>query len=52
MFARFKFVVKQYCVHTCYKLRSLTGHSVYRELCVVTLFKYIHGAASAFKKKM
>ena len=49
MFARFKFVVKRYCVHTFYKSRALTAHSVFRLLCVVTLFKYIHGAASAFQ---
>jgi hypothetical protein len=39
MFARFKFVVKRYCVHAFYKSRALTGHSVFRLLCVVTLFK-------------
>ena len=49
MFARFKFVVKRYCVHTFYKSRALTAHSVFRLLCVVTFFKYIHGAASAFQ---
>jgi hypothetical protein len=49
MFARFKFVVKRYCVHAFYKSRALTGHSVFRLFCVVTLFKYIHGAASEFQ---
>jgi hypothetical protein len=48
MFARFKFVVKRYCVHTCYKSRSLSGHSVCRELCVVALFKYIHWETCKF----